>query len=100
MQIQTIRIVLMGGLLCTGHPSDLIVASGKIKDINQRNDDGRTALMYASLRGYTKIVAALLRAGADLSLTDKDGKTAAQYAAPDETNKQTNKQMDRGGCSD
>ena len=36
--------------------------------------------MQASYHGYPEVVAALLRAGADPSVTDKEGKTAAQYA--------------------
>ncbi|MCK4873378.1 MAG: ankyrin repeat domain-containing protein [Phycisphaerales bacterium] len=45
-------------------------------DVNLRDDDDRTALMYASLAGSYEAVHALLEAGADASLRDGDEQTA------------------------
>lgn len=57
---------------------DMILASGKITDINQGDDVGATALMRACMRGHAEVVAALLSAGADPSVISTMG-TAAQW---------------------
>ena len=41
---------------------------------------GATALMYAASAGYSAIVEALIRAGANPALVNNDGKTASQLA--------------------
>eukprot|EP00440_Ansanella_granifera_P032514 gb/GFBE01035278.1/.p1 GENE.gb/GFBE01035278.1/~~gb/GFBE01035278.1/.p1 ORF type:complete len:166 (+),score=55.21 gb/GFBE01035278.1/:1-498(+) len=62
--------------LCT-EQKDLI-------DINLPDKEGKTPLMVAAKNGHAKIVAALLRAGADPGLADKSVKeeavTAVDYA--------------------
>ena len=40
----------------------------------------RTPLISASMRGHAKVVAELVRRGADRSLSDEEGKTALDYA--------------------
>lgn len=50
-------------------------------DINHKDWFGGTALMYAAMRGDRKMVSLLLKFGADKTLTNNAGKTAAQLAA-------------------
>ena len=81
-----------------GHKSivDFLLTSGKIKDINQTNGYGKTALMIASsyptngtvrqqkngfVGNYTEVSATLIHAGVDLSVTNSCGESAAQIAA-------------------
>ena len=42
--------------------------------------DGKTALMYACIKGNSKIVDLLLEYGANMDLTDNNGKTAFMLA--------------------
>ncbi|CAE7218087.1 unnamed protein product [Symbiodinium pilosum] len=53
-------------------------------DINLPDKEGKTPLMVAAKNGHVKVLAALLRAGADLGLVDKTVKekriTAVDYA--------------------
>ena len=50
-------------------------------NINEQDDEGRTALMLAVERGHrVRVVAELVKAGADVSLKDKKGMTAVQLA--------------------
>lgn len=46
----------------------------------QHGYDNNTSLMEASMRGYTKTVEQLLKGGADFTISNKEGKTALQYA--------------------
>eukprot|EP00933_Yihiella_yeosuensis_P007788 TRINITY_DN112969_c0_g1_i1.p1 TRINITY_DN112969_c0_g1~~TRINITY_DN112969_c0_g1_i1.p1 ORF type:complete len:168 (-),score=46.10 TRINITY_DN112969_c0_g1_i1:94-597(-) len=54
-------------------------------DINLPDKDGKTPLMVAAKQGHAKVVAALLHAGAELSLVDRSVKdqkiTAHDYAS-------------------
>ena len=45
-------------------------------NVNVKDNNDQTALMHASMSGRTEIVINLLEKGADIMLTDKDGKTA------------------------
>eukprot|EP00295_Goniomonas_pacifica_P029158 CAMPEP_0175949856 /NCGR_PEP_ID=MMETSP0108-20121206/29273_1 /TAXON_ID=195067 ORGANISM="Goniomonas pacifica, Strain CCMP1869" /NCGR_SAMPLE_ID=MMETSP0108 /ASSEMBLY_ACC=CAM_ASM_000204 /LENGTH=259 /DNA_ID=CAMNT_0017275843 /DNA_START=1 /DNA_END=781 /DNA_ORIENTATION=- len=49
-------------------------------DVDIPSGAGTTGLMEALARGHTKTAKLLVRAGADLNKTDKQGRTAAQYA--------------------
>mmetsp|Transcript_45182 Transcript_45182/g.55335 ORF Transcript_45182/g.55335 Transcript_45182/m.55335 type:complete len:165 (+) Transcript_45182:83-577(+) len=53
-------------------------------DINLPDKDGKTPLMVAAQNGHAKVVAALLKAGADIGLVDKSVQaqkvTAVEYA--------------------
>lgn len=50
-------------------------------DVNARNNAGQTALMMASLFGRTAQIDMLLKAGADKTLVDNAGRSAAGVAA-------------------
>ncbi len=76
-----------------GHPNDvpqaealatidILLAANAALDL--ADNRGRTALMTAAERGHGDIVKALLKAGADPALKDRDSKTAHQLAAGDE----------------
>ena len=51
-----------------------------VSDLNARDEDGWTALMFAACAGHPSSVAALLDSGADASLKNKDGVTAHDLA--------------------
>lgn len=51
--------------------------------INEKDNRGRTALMIAASLGHDKAVDVLLARGADKTLRDSTGKTAADLAAND-----------------
>jgi ankyrin repeat protein len=57
----------------------LLLARPGIK-LDQTTDDGETALMTAVTHGNEEIVAMLLKAGANVSITNKQGETAAALA--------------------
>jgi hypothetical protein len=48
--------------------------------LNQRNESGATALMYAAAGGFDKICKLILDAGADVRIVDKDQQSALEYA--------------------
>ena len=63
---------------------DMDEDEGNISDgvnVDAMNDKGSTALMVAVNKGHSAVVRALLNAGADLSLTTKDGRSAFLIAA-------------------
>jgi ankyrin repeat protein len=54
---------------------------GQGADPNDVDQDGRTALMYASFNGHTEIVRLLLDEGAEVGIRDALGRTALLYAS-------------------
>ncbi|KAK0067051.1 ankycorbin [Biomphalaria pfeifferi] len=58
-----------------------ILRSKSIADINQRNQEGRAALMPALKYGHIKVVNILLKYNADIYLEDNKGCTALMFAA-------------------
>ena len=50
-------------------------------DLDVQNNNGKTAAMFASLKGHVESVKLLHEMKADLTLRDKDGSTAVHYAA-------------------
>ena len=62
---------------------DLLISKGvgdAGPDLNARDKQGRTALMYAAQLGALEIVQYLINAGADVTLRSADGVTAAKWA--------------------
>jgi ankyrin repeat protein len=53
--------------------------------LDAADNRGRTALMTAATQGHAGIVARLLAAGADAALRDRQGKTARDLAADEQT---------------
>ncbi len=54
---------------------------GKVPGIiNEQNNEGKTALIYASEYGEIELVKKLLKAGADPSIKDQENKSAAMWA--------------------
>lgn len=51
-------------------------------DLDARDHEGRTALMYAAMRGEEALVARLLQRGADRSARDQSGTSALEHGAP------------------
>ena len=49
--------------------------------VNETQDDGRTALMWAAAYNTPEIISVLLKAGADLNAKHDDGYTALMFAA-------------------
>ena len=43
-----------------------------------------TALIWASIGGYTQIVEELINAGVDINIQNEEGKTALDYAKEDD----------------
>lgn len=58
---------------------EYLISKGANLD-KQASEGGNTALMEAARGGHMKVVAALVEAGADAQLTNKDGKTAGDLA--------------------
>lgn len=57
----------------------LVISSGIHVDAS--DDDGETALMEASEKGWVQVVHELLKQGAAVNRVDEDGRTALMYAA-------------------
>jgi len=66
---------------------ELLIAKGA--DVNLRNSEGRTALMYAARNGDTPALNALLKSGASVNITDNGGETALTKAATSSCNEET-----------
>lgn len=50
-------------------------------DINAKNKDGETPLMWAEYKNHTEIIKLLIRKGADINAINNDGDTALIIAA-------------------
>jgi ankyrin repeat protein len=72
---------LLREIIFIDEPSLLKAALRKGADVNARDERGRTALMWASLTELKAALTLLRAAGADDSLRDTDGKSAADLAA-------------------
>ena len=70
-------IVWLAGNCCP-HTRALIDAGA---DVNIKDKDGSTALMWASDNGHTETVKLLIDAGADVNIKNKYGRTALMWAS-------------------
>ena len=50
-------------------------------DVNAKDKDGKTALMYALDSGHTKFAKELIKNGADINAADSSGRTVLMYAS-------------------
>ena len=65
-----------------GHIEEIVqLLLEKGADVNAKDNDGRTALMFAAEKGHTEIVQILLKKGADVNAEDEYGGTALMIAA-------------------
>lgn len=64
-----------------GHAHAIHILAAAGADVNHVGSDGHTSLHRALARDWVECVKALLQWGADESLVDRDGRTAAEYAA-------------------
>lgn len=71
----------------TGNDEVLAARIKEGRDVNQKDENGNTALHLAARRGSAKCVKLLLKAGADATVTDADGKTADQLTKSDKARK-------------
>ena len=72
------------GLIDAAAAGDLVrvkslIAAGA--DVNAKNNNGETALMWASYKGHAEVVEALLAARADVNAKTDDGETALMLAS-------------------
>jgi uncharacterized sulfatase len=65
----------------SGYKAGLMQMLDKGTDINTKDEDGRTALMYAAFNGHTAIIQELLNRGAGVDLRDVNGRTALMLAS-------------------
>jgi ankyrin repeat protein len=56
-------------------------------DIEAKDEDGQTSLMWASYRGYSEVVELLLENGANIEAKDNRGKTALDLVENDKVKK-------------
>lgn len=64
-----------------GAPEEVKTLLEEGADVNAKDEDGFTVLMYAALSGNLQLVKHLVNRGADVNARDKDGKTALMFVA-------------------
>ncbi len=65
----------------SGYKDGLVLLLDKGTDVNIKDEEGRTALMYASFNGHTGIMQELLNRNASVDLRDVNGRTALMLAS-------------------
>lgn len=80
---------LIMAISCTGGEgfsasNTVILLLEKGANINAKNTEGETPLMYAALQGKKDVVRFLLNRGADATVKDNNGQTAAVWAETDD----------------
>jgi uncharacterized protein len=85
LQAVIVYYILTGAdLISAASSNDLEAVKSSIAqgaNVNDKDKDGKTALIYASEKGNADIVKFLIAQGANVNAKDKDGKTALMYAA-------------------
>ena len=73
------------------NPQGVFSREGHIKNnkVNSTDEEGNTALMYASYNGNREIVELLIENGADIDHENNDGNTALMWATNGEKNTET-----------
>lgn len=71
---------LMIAIIQTGDRSDIIDKLATLDSLNVIDNQGKTALMHAVMKGNESYCRTLINAGADLEIRDKDNKTALMLA--------------------
>jgi ankyrin repeat protein len=69
------------GIAIQGNHVETIIALLEHIDVNAADHNGRTALMYASVSGFTETAKDLLEKGADMNIVDGNGHTALMHAS-------------------
>ena len=64
-----------------GQSAEVMRILSEGSDINTKDQEGRTALMYAAFNGHTGIMEKLLGKGASINLSDNFGRTALMFAS-------------------
>jgi ankyrin repeat protein len=67
-----------------GHTEIVELLADHGSELDLKNEDGATALIFASRHGNADIVKLLLKKGANPGLTDNDGRKALDYASSPE----------------
>ena len=65
----------------TGHVEGVQSWLGNSVDVNVKDDNGDSALMWAAKEGHKEIVRMLIDAKADVNVQDKNGRTALMWAS-------------------
>jgi ankyrin repeat protein len=64
-----------------GQSADVMKILAQGVDINAKDEDGRTALMYAAYNGHKEIMENLIQKGASVNLCDNYGRTALMFVS-------------------
>jgi len=64
-----------------GQPAEVLQSLERGVNVDARDEDGRTALMYAAFNGHKDIMEQLIKKGAAVNLTDSLGRTALMFAS-------------------
>jgi ankyrin repeat protein len=72
--------LLMAALLGREEVVDMLLETNAVDIKTKEFEFGRTTLMYAAEQGHIEVVRLLLEKGADISVTDAQGKTAFTLA--------------------
>ena len=88
-----IAIITLGVIACSSNSGEELIDAARYgdletvklliengADIDAKDKDGYTVLMYASNNGNLEIIKYLVENGADINIKDKNGDTALNYA--------------------